>query len=34
MVGACCIFDFDLVNYYSANEAGEIVKQKLDVLGC
>ena len=34
MVGACCIFDFDLVNYSSANEAGEIVKQKLEALGC
>ena len=34
MVGACCIFDFDLVNYTSANEAGEIVKQKLEALGC
>lgn len=34
MVGACCIFDFNLVDYNAANQAGEIVKQKLDILGC
>ncbi len=34
MVGACCIFNFELIDYFSANEAGEVVNQKLDILGC
>ena len=34
IVGACCIFDYDLINYSTANEAGEIVKQKLAALDC
>ena len=34
MVGACCIFDFELVDYDSANNAAEIVNQQLASLEC
>ena len=34
MVGACCIFDFELVDYDLANSAAEIVNQQLASLEC
>ncbi|EBY7415718.1 hypothetical protein F943_03224 [Acinetobacter ursingii NIPH 706] len=34
MVGACCIFDFELVDYDSANHAAASVNEQLDILGC
>lgn len=32
MVGACCVFDMEPVNYQTANDAGDIVLKKLDTL--
>lgn len=34
MVGACCIFNFELVNYDTANIAATSVVKQLDILEC
>lgn len=34
MVGACCVFDYDLVDFDTADGAAAIVMEQLEALGC
>ncbi len=34
MVGACCVFDFQLVDFKTADDAGTCVLEQLKILGC